>query len=75
MAVGTVEIVAAQRLARTITIGLRGTRVGMVLVFVVAKVLGSRATFVSAIAGHRRPSELERQQDQHEQYKPTMHSA
>lgn len=73
MAVSAVEIVAAERLAGTITIGLRGTRVGMVLVFVVAKVLSSCPTFVSAIAGHRRPGELERQQAQHEDGEPTTH--
>ena len=74
MAVSAVEIVAAERLARNVTIGLRGTRVGMVLMLVVAEVLGSYVTFVSAVAGHRRPGELERQQDQHEDGEPATHS-
>lgn len=73
MAVRAVEIVAAERLARTVTIGLRGTRVGVVLVFVVAEMLGRRASFVSAIASYRRPGELKRQQNQHEDREPPTH--
>ncbi|MFZ2989706.1 plasmid partitioning protein RepB C-terminal domain-containing protein [Ideonella sp.] len=40
---------------------------------VVAEVLARHAAFVPTIAGHRRPGELERQQSQHEDCKPTTH--
>jgi hypothetical protein len=45
----------------------------MVLVLMVAEVLARHVAFVPAIAGHRRPGELERQQNQHEDREPTTH--
>lgn len=73
MAVRTVEVIATGRFASRVTIDLTGSRVSLVLMLVVAEVLARHPAFVPAIAGHRRPGELERQQSQHEDCKPTTH--
>lgn len=73
MAVRTVEVVATRRLASRVTIHLIGSRVSMVLVLMVTEVLARHAAFVPTIAGYRRPGELGRQQNQHEDREPTTH--
>jgi hypothetical protein len=48
---------------------------GRVAVRVVAEVLFGLFAAVPAIARHRRPAELERQQSQQEEHEPTAHGA
>lgn len=46
---------------------------GLMLVVMVPEVLCSRSGLVLAIAGHRRPSELERQEKEKKDRKPAAH--
>ena len=48
---------------------------GLMLVVMVAEVLRSRPSLVLAIAGHRRPGELEGQENEQEDGKPAAHGA
>ncbi len=73
MAVSTVEIAAADGLASHIANVLVNGRITMVLVLVVTEVLRLRIGFVPAIACYCSPGELERQQGEQSNGKPTTH--
>ncbi len=73
MAMSTVEIATADGLASHIATVLVNGRITMVLVLVVTEVLRLRVAFVPAIACHCSPGELERQQGQQSNGKPTTH--
>ncbi len=70
---GTTIIVDAAgqfRVGNPIVVGI-----GLMLVLVVTEVLRCGVRFVLAIAGHRRPGELERQKNEQENGKPATHAA
>ncbi len=73
MAMSTVEIAAADGLSSHIATVLVNGRITMVLVLVVTEVLRLHIAFVPAIACHCSPGELERQQGQQSNGKPTTH--
>ncbi len=51
----------------------RATIIGVVLMLMVSKMLGCCASFVLAIAGHRRPGKLERQKNEKKDREPAAH--
>jgi len=75
MAMSAVEIAAAQGLASEVATVLGHGRISMMLMLVVTEVLRLCIAFVPAIACHCCPGELERQQGEQSDGKPTAHMA
>ena len=73
MAMSAVEIAAAQGLASEVATVLGHGRISMMLMLVVTEVLRLCIAFVPAIACHCCPGELERQQGEQSDGKPTAH--
>lgn len=64
--------VEGRRLGVVRPVGRRGG-IGLMLVLVMPDVRSARAGFVLAIAAHRSPAELERQQDEKKDRQPATH--